>query len=53
MVQACYPALTSVQIPYRKIGDMAAEMILRKLVGEVLQDGTQTIEFKMHKRQST
>ncbi len=53
VVQACYPALTSVQIPSRKIGDMAAEMILRKLVGEVLQDGTQTIEFKMHKRQST
>ena len=53
VVQACYPALTSVQIPYRKMGDMAAEMILRKLAGEVLQDGTQTIEFKMHKRQST
>ena len=43
VVQACYPALTSVQIPYRKMGDMAAEMILRKLVGEVLQDSTQTI----------
>lgn len=43
VVQACYPALTSVQIPYRKMGDMAAEMILRKLAGEVLQDGTQTI----------
>lgn len=53
VVQACYPALTSVQIPYRKIGDMAAEMILRKLAGEVLQDGTQTIEFELHKRQST
>ncbi|MFG0762270.1 MULTISPECIES: hypothetical protein [Aeromonas] len=25
------------------MGDMAAEMILRKLAGEVLQDGTQTI----------
>ncbi|WP_420883438.1 substrate-binding domain-containing protein [Aeromonas rivipollensis] len=53
VVQACYPALTSVQIPCRKMGDMAAEMILRKLAGEVLQDGTQTIEFESHKRQST
>ncbi|MFM4830825.1 substrate-binding domain-containing protein [Aeromonas rivipollensis] len=53
MVQACYPALTSVQIPYRKMGNMAVEMILCKLAGEVLQDGTQTIEFELHKRQST
>jgi DNA-binding LacI/PurR family transcriptional regulator len=53
VVKACYPALTSVQIPYRKMGGMAAEMILRKLAGEVLQDGTQTIEFELHKRQST
>ncbi|MBV7416773.1 substrate-binding domain-containing protein [Aeromonas sp. sif2433] len=53
VAKACYPALTSVQIPYCKMGGMAAEMILRKLAGEVLQDGTQTIEFELHKRQST
>ncbi|MBV7439641.1 substrate-binding domain-containing protein [Aeromonas sp. sif2416] len=53
VAKACYPALTSVQIPYCKMGGMAAEMILRKLAGEVLQDGTQTIEFELHQRQST
>ncbi|WP_033136382.1 LacI family DNA-binding transcriptional regulator [Aeromonas finlandensis] len=53
VAKACYPALTSVHIPYRKMGSMAAEMILRKLAGEELQESTQPLEFELQKRQSS
>lgn len=53
VAKACYPALTSVHIPYRKMGSMAAELILRKLAGEALQECTQPLEFELQKRQSS
>jgi DNA-binding LacI/PurR family transcriptional regulator len=53
VAKACYPALTSVHIPYRKMGSMAAEIILRKLAGEELQECTQLLEFQLQKRQSS
>jgi DNA-binding LacI/PurR family transcriptional regulator len=34
VARACYPALTSVRIPYHQMGQEAAELILRQLAGE-------------------
>ena len=53
VARACYPALTSVRIPYRKMGQEAAELILRQLAGEPVMGTALTLDFQLQKRQSS
>ena len=53
VARACYPTLTSVKIPYRKMGQEAAELILRQLAGEPVMGTALALDFQLQKRQSS
>ena len=53
VARACYPTLTSVRIPYRKMGQEAAELILRQLAGEPVMGTALALDFQLQKRQSS
>ena len=53
VARACYPTLTSVRIPYRKMGQEAAELILRQLAGEPVSGTALALDFQLQKRQSS
>lgn len=53
VARACYPALTSVRIPYQRMGQEAADLILRQLAGEPVMGSALTLDFQLQKRQSS
>lgn len=53
VARACYPTLTSVRIPYRKMGQEAAGLILRQLAGELVTGTALALDFQLQKRQSS
>lgn len=53
VARACYPALTSVRIPYQRMGQEAADLILRQLAGEPVIGSALTLDFQLQKRQSS
>ena len=53
VARACYPALTSVRIPYHQMGQEAADLILRQLAGETVAGLALTLDFQLQRRQST
>ncbi len=53
VARVCYPALTSVRIPYHQMGQEAAALILRQLAGDEVAGMALALDFQLQKRQST